>query len=124
MRDRAPPLPEVLAEIAEVAGSDAAWQLAAARGGRDITIPKNGDPPAWLVDLVGKEAAGRICQHYRSNHVFRVLIPLGSAIERQRRFADGMAQGLSVERTAGLLGVHKRTVYRHRRKDREPGLFD
>ena len=50
-------LPPLLAEIAEVAGLDAALALASARGGSRITIPAHPRADHWFARAVGMEAA-------------------------------------------------------------------
>lgn len=58
-------LPPLLAEIAEVAGLDAALALAEARGGSRITIPARPRPDHWFAQTVGMEAAEKIAAFYR-----------------------------------------------------------
>lgn len=64
MRNSEPSLPKVLAEIAEVAGREAALKVAAARGGTRVYIPRRARDKHWLPRLVGREAADRICRHF------------------------------------------------------------
>lgn len=121
-----PGLPMVLAEIAEVAGIDAAWAIARARGGQEITLPVRPGKRHWLSELVGQEAAEKICTYFRADHRLRILIPMGSALRKRQHFNEVLASGASVHRAASELGVHRRTIFRHRAKRRGngPDLFD
>jgi len=109
-------VPAALAEIAEVAGWAAAWALADAKGGQEIFIPRSAGRKHWLTLLVGFEAANLICRHYRSDHTMRLLIPMASALRRERAMLLALEAGQSSNATAAALGVHKRTVYRRRAK--------
>ncbi len=107
-------LPAVLQEIAEVAGLDAAWALARAKGGTTIFLPRRVGPRHWLSGIVGYEAARKICDHFRSNHQERVVVPMAAASQRDTRWREAIAEELSINETAERLGVHGRTVSRHR----------
>jgi hypothetical protein len=113
-------LPAVIAEIAEVAGLDAAWTLAEKRGGRDVYIPHRAIAGHWLPELVGMEAAQKICAHYRVGDTgARILIPMASAARAKARFGEVLGAGTSNSQAAELLGVHERTVRRHRKRIRQ-----
>lgn len=110
-------LPQVIAEIAEVAGPDAAWTLASARGGQQVFIPATVKSGHWLADLVGIEAAERICSHFSANgRGDTILIPMAAHVRKREVLAKAMAEGAKVDQAAGLAGVHRRTVFRHRRR--------
>ena len=115
-----PELPAVIAEIAEIAGPEAAWALARAKGGTRVFIPAEAKADHWLVELVGIEAARRICAHYRimsgnsrMNGVW-LLIPMAAAARSAERWTEALSQGLSIAETALRMGVHERTVSRRR----------
>ncbi len=121
-------LPELLAEIAEVAGLDAARQLAESHGGVrkrfPAELPKGRH---WLTDCVGREAAAKICDHFRQGTAsggFRgvyVLIPRGptGAIASARRLmAKALDEGKSASEAARIAGMTERTAYRARAKNR------
>lgn len=118
-------LPSVLQEIADVAGVEAAWALARAKGGREIFLPKTVPARHWLVEIVGLEAAQKICSHFRGNHQMRVLVPMGKQPTAQQ-WAAALAAGMSRDEMAAALGVHIRTVSRHRarQRDRDPSQGD
>lgn len=110
-------LPAVLQEIAEVAGLDAAWALARAKGGTTIFLPRRVGHRHWLAEIVGYEAARKICDHFRSNHQERVVVPMAAASQRDLRWREVLSNpDLSINDTAERLGVHGRTVSRHRAK--------
>lgn len=134
-------LPEVLREIAAVAGLEAATRLAWARGGTIVKIPRRAGPRHWLVDCLGRKAADAICAHYcvqdadgRAIGGFRLQIPLagtGTLAQTRRRLAKDLESGeLGVRAAARRNGVHERTAWRVKRKLAQPGsagqpdLFD
>ena len=120
-----PPLPGVLAEIEDAAGIDAALALARAYGGQTVYVPARPKPEHWLVDTVGLEAAGKICDLYRvRDGGARLLIPLA----RPSLLAAALARGASARDAAAAVGVHERTAFRMRRRmrrhdDRQADLF-
>lgn len=131
-------LPELLAEIAEAAGLDAAMQLAEAFGGTRKRFPAN--VPAgrhWLTDCVGRQAAEAICKNFRQvsgSERFRgvyVMIPrgpTGSVAAARRRLAQALDEGKSASEAARAAGMTERTAYRARsrsrgRDDKQGNLF-
>lgn len=115
------PLPEVVAEIASVAGHEAAWLIVRARGGQQVFIPAHAREDHWLTTLVGMDAARKICDHFKVNHRgSQVIIPMAAASQRSKRWAEALASGTPVDQVAATLGVHRRTVFRHRRKVKKP----
>jgi hypothetical protein len=110
-------LPYVIAEIAEVAGAEAAWELCRAYGGRTVYIPREATEGHWLVELVGLEAATRICRHYRAGNAgVQLLIPMAKHATAKRRLMEALEAGLSATQAASVAGVHERTAFRARRK--------
>ncbi|MBN9334697.1 helix-turn-helix domain-containing protein [Devosia sp.] len=113
-------LPQVIAEIAEVAGPDAAWALAAARGGQQVFIPATVKPGHWLADLVGLEAAEKICGHFSANgRGDTILIPMATLARKREAIARALSGGAKIDQAAGMAGVHRRTVFRHKRRRTE-----
>lgn len=120
MPDAVAPLPAVIAEIAEIAGMDAAWAIARAKGGRQVYIPAQAAPGHWLTDLVGLEAAQKICAFYRANSSgMQLLIPMGSTVRTNAEIAKAIEQGGSANQLAGEFGKHERTIRRHRARIRD-----
>ncbi|MBK5958797.1 hypothetical protein CCR97_11330 [Rhodoplanes elegans] len=127
-------LPGLLAEIAEVAGLDAALALAAARGGTRVRIPAQADDDHWLVRCVGRKAADAICIHFRqgSNRPRGVYVevPLGRTANARRVMAQALARGASAAEAARAAGMTERSAYRMRRRahrlsdDRQARFFD
>jgi hypothetical protein len=110
-------LPAVMAEIAEVAGPDAAWTLARAKGGQQVFFPAKARPDHWLAKLVGFDAAKKICEHFSvGGRGDDILIPMASAARRNQALRQALAQGLKVDQAAAAAGVHRRTVLRHRKR--------
>lgn len=128
-------LPGTLAEIAAVAGEDAALAIAAARGGTQIYIPPAPDRDHWLSRLVGHKAALAIADRLTCGvGGMRVELPLGpkGAAARLRAKVDRMIQdGEASERDiARATGYTIRGVRRRKAKlgttpdDRQLPLFD
>jgi hypothetical protein len=121
-------LPQVIAEIAEVAGPDAAWALASAKGGQQVFIPASPKDGHWLVQLVGIEAAQQICAHFSANgRGDTILIPMATNARRREALAKALSEGAKVDQAAARAGVHRRTVFRHRKRAKsngQGGLFD
>ena len=131
-------LPGALAEIAEVAGLDAALKLAEARGGTEIYVPARAGDDHWLVATVGREAADVICRHfgirpptdrgdrgrdYRdSNRGVRVSLPLGprGSIRKIRATVERMiGEGRSTNEIALACGYTSRGVEKRKARVRE-----
>lgn len=107
-------LPLVLQEIAEAASLDAAWKLAKAKGGQLVFVPAHAREEHWLTDLVGLDAATKICDYYRvQERGTQLLIPMASAAQRASLWQQALAAGGTANETAAALGVHRRTVFRH-----------
>ncbi|HRM73257.1 MAG TPA: helix-turn-helix domain-containing protein [Paracoccus sp. (in: a-proteobacteria)] len=126
-------LPPLLAEIAEVAGLDAALALAAARGGSRITIPAHPREDHWFTRAIGKEAALRLSDHFRVGNSGAVVeLPLGPAgigASTRRRIDELLRQGVSADRIACTVRVHRTTVFRRKASldqddPRQGKLFD
>ncbi len=111
-------LPQVLAEIAEVAGIEAAWELAGAVGGTYVHIPSRQMPDDhWLVELVGREAADKIAAHFAGDNArLRLLIPMARDAQRRQRLVKALEAGMSAPDAAASAGVHVRTAHRARRR--------
>jgi hypothetical protein len=118
-------LPAIMAEIAEVAGVDAAWALARAHGGTTIYIPREPFEGHWLVELVGEEAAAKICKHFRvANTGARVLIPIARQGEQRMRLVKALEAGMSAPQAASVAGMHERSAFRARKKLKKQGRGD
>jgi hypothetical protein len=113
-------LPAVLAEIAEVAGAEAAWALMSACGGTRVFIPAEPVADHWLTSLVGPEAAAKLCRHFRAGDTGQeLLIPIGRLGEQRRRLYSALEAGQSAPAAARAAGMHERTAYRARKRLRD-----
>ncbi len=111
-------LPGTLAEIARVAGAPAALALSRDKGGAVVYIPVAPGDDHWLVKSVGADAAQAIAAEFGN---CRILIPLASNrfyARAARAAAQMIEQGASTAQTARQLGIHVRTVFRHKRRMR------
>lgn len=125
-----PYLPALLAEIAEVAGIDAALAVAEAKGGQVAFIVARLRPDNWLVQAVGMEKAELLSRHFCAAGGGRIKLeipigPVGSFVaERQRRqriMAAAVERGASSNEIARMAGVTNRTARRFRsRYDGDP----
>lgn len=126
-------LPPLLAEIAEVAGEEAALALAQAYGGVRIYIPPTVDADHWISKLIGHEAALRVCDRLTAGLAGRrVDLPLGptgnnATFRAMQAHADRMIiAGRSERDIAMATGYTTRQVRRRRaaiRDDRQMNLF-
>ncbi len=111
-------LPGVLAEIAEVAGLDAALKVAEAKGGHLAYFPRVPKPDHWLVDLVGTERAVLICERVAPGdggvQESVPLGPTGSRAKMWRRMHEMIDEGRPKPEIVRTLGVHRATVQRHK----------
>lgn len=113
-------LPGILGEIAEVAGKEAAWALAMSYGGSRIYIKADASPGYWLVELVGAEAASKICAHFKVGRSGAyLLIPQAKQTEQRRRLYQALADGMSADAAALAAGMHVRSAFRARKKLKE-----
>lgn len=120
-------LPAILAEIADLIGEVAAIAIAARKGGTRIYLPARVKPDHWLVEAVGFDKAKILCEHFtvdRKRGAF-VDIPLyvggtyrqmiRAIAERVHKLDDDEESSSAIART---LGIHQRTVHRHRSRHR------
>lgn len=118
MTDDVTPLPQTLADIARVAGVPAALALSREKGGAVVYIPVAPGEDHWLVKCVGLEAARAIAAEFGN---CRILIPLAGNrfyARAARAAAQMIEEGSSTSETARQLGIHVRTVFRHKRRMR------
>lgn len=113
----ADPLPQVLADIAMIAGEEAARRVAGAVGGTRVYIPPVPNADHWLSKLLGQEAARKIADHFTAGvGPLRIDIPLGDTgfIASQQARIDAMILAGRSERDIALAcgytgrGIRKR----------------
>lgn len=118
-----PDLPALLAEIAEVAGIDAAIAIADEKGGQEVFISARLRPDNWLIRCIGADKAEILSRHFCASGGGRVKLqiplgPVGSYVaERQRRqrvMAEAVERGASSNEIAKLAGITGRSVRRFR----------
>ena len=127
-------LPGVLAEIATVAGDDAALAVAEARGGTQVYIPPAPAPDHWLSELVGHDAALAIADRLTCGvGGMRVELPLGpkgqaararAAVDRLIRAGELSERDIARATGYTIRGVRKRkALLGGDRDDRQLDLF-
>lgn len=129
-------LPGLLGDIARIAGVQAAYAVAQARGGTRISIPPRAVEGHWLTDLLGMETADCVCRGLatldnegRLRGIRDEIIPRGPAslLSNARRVArQALADGKPAREAARLAGLHERTVWRikaEKEDDSQGSLF-
>lgn len=70
----------VLAQIAQIAGEDAALAIARERGGTQVYFPPAPRPDHWLCRLIGQQRALAVCEELTCGVLGRrVDLPIGPA---------------------------------------------
>ena len=102
-------LPGVLAEVAEVAGHDAAIQLALEFGGESIHVPRKGHLNSGhrLTEALGSDAVLAICRHFSGESLY---IPMA----RRLMVRHLAGQGMTNRHIARRLGLSIRTTRHYR----------
>jgi len=109
-------LPEILREIAALAGLDAALKVAEAVGGTRVYVPRRPGADHWLTRAVGADAAARIAEHLTTGQTgLHIEFPRGpqGSYNRERRartrlLTDLAAQGLQPTEIARRAGITRR----------------
>ena len=119
-------LPALLADIANVAGIEAARSVARARGGTVVYFPSantiNGGGGRWLVEAVGETTALQISAIFPMGQA--VSIPLWLDGDRRRlKVAELTREGRGVNDIARAIGCTTRSVFRYRQRLKKEGLL-
>lgn len=123
-------LPGILAEIAEIAGREAAELVAQFKGGGRVYIPPSAGLRSdhWLATVIGPEKALKIAKALGDPIGYRVDIPLGPTCEGARvaraRTSAVLAltlDGASATAIAHRLGITDRAVRMIRKRLRRTG---
>lgn len=112
-------LPGILAEIAEVAGEDAALTIARVRGGTQIYVPPLPDNDHWLCRLIGRDEARAVCERLTCGvGPRRVDLPLGptGSLAKARARVDAMIADDRSERDIALATGYTTRAIRRRRQ--------
>lgn len=126
-------LPGILAEIAAVAGEDAALKVAAVRGGTAVYFPPVPTNDHWLCRLIGRDEAKAVCERLTCGvGSIRIDVPTGPAgrAAKARAQVDAMIREGRSERDIALAtGYTGRSIRRRRlivegpREERQLSLF-
>jgi hypothetical protein len=124
-------LPGILADIADIAGTEVALKIAQSHGGTRVDLPPQAKEGHWLTELLGFETADKICRGLavidgddRLVGLQRHVIPRGAAslmLTARRKAAEALDQGKSVREAARISGLHERTIFRMKRHDNRQG---
>jgi hypothetical protein len=109
-------LPELLVEMAQVAGLQAAISIAQARGGNRAHIPHKAGDDHWLVQLVGRHASDLLMDHFGGKELNVPLGPVGSRAERWRRMYKMIGENSTSRQITNACGISRDTVKYHRAK--------
>ncbi len=123
-----PYLPGVLALIAKEIGIDCAIELAKARGGRSVWIPKQPSPDHTIVSIVGLEDAIQLSRLLGGGNVLIPCGNIGGAAGRRAQIERLLSEGVPNGQIAAEVDVHIRTVERvaatlRDAQGAEPSLF-
>lgn len=123
-----PYLPGVLALIADKIGVECAVELAKARGGQTVWIPKEPLPRHAISRIVGLDNAIQLNQLLGFGNVLIPCGNLGGAAGRRARIEQLLAQGVPMGQIAAEVDVHIRTVERtaaaiRAAENTQPSLF-
>lgn len=121
-----PFLPPLLDDIAEAAGLQAALLLMREYGGKRVYIPVRAPEGHWLVRLVGREPADKICalfatridsEREKSRHGAEITIPIagaGAMGAARRRAMELLDKGAPVNEVVRVSGVCQRTAWNYK----------
>jgi hypothetical protein len=120
-------LPGILGDIADIAGNEAAYEVARSHGGTRVSIPPRATEGHWLTELLGFETADKICQGLATldpdgklRGVQNEIIPRGPAsllTAARRRAQEALDEGKSAREAARIAGLHERTIWRMKAKE-------
>lgn len=108
-------LPELMVELAKVAGVEAAVTICDRYGGNRVYIPRHASDHHWLVHCVGRVAANAICEHFANPTGIELELPTGARLTRTQRRAKLeklIREGYSSSEITRRLGVTRRSVSR------------
>lgn len=111
-------LPGILAEIAAVAGEDAALKIAAVRGGTQVYFPPVPSNGHWLCRLIGRDEAKAVCHRLTCGvGPLRAEIPTGEVarVVARRAKVDAMIREGRSERDIALATGYTGRAVRRRR---------
>lgn len=109
-------LPQILQEVADLAGLGAALQLASARGGRRLYVPQQ--PTDQFIADIGAKAARALSELY-PNEIINVPLGPEGVLKRARRIAEeALERGASAGEAAALSGFSERMMYIRKAKRR------
>ncbi len=109
-------LPGILAEIAAIAGEDAALQIARAKGGMIayVPLPTNLRAGHWLAEAVGLHKGRLIAERFGGGACEIPIAGAGNRAQTHAAIRRAIDDGLSTQKIAHLVGVSLNTVKRHR----------
>ena len=119
--------PGILGDIVDAAGPLAAYRVAEAKGGAPAYFPRpeNLTDDHWLVTTCGWDAARAIARRVGGCREEVPLGPLaGNRAAVHRAVRSGLAEGLSGNAVALLVGVTARTVRNIKRDGHDGQLVD
>lgn len=103
--------------IKEALGEAKALKLLEAKGGQEVYIPtpENLLDSHWLVEILGRPLAVKMCERFQKEKLSLPLNPLdGKRWELHRQVIDMSLSGASVNVIVAATGLHARTIRRLR----------
>lgn len=102
---------QILTELAEVAGWDAAIKIADMRGGTQIRIPQEPAPEHWLWDLLGEQAARAISARYGGSCLWVPKNDADSLRMRNEQIRADRRAGATINALAQRYRLTDRQIY-------------
>jgi hypothetical protein len=113
------PLPHLLAELADVAGTGAALAFAAEYGGRIVYVPRTLAPDHRFIAVLGREGAERLVELRGGENVTIPYGPAGTVAQARRRMVQALEAGKSGNEAAAAGGMTQRTAFRIKKRMRD-----
>ncbi|MGI6245003.1 MAG: hypothetical protein ACOYJQ_04465 [Pseudochelatococcus sp.] len=121
----------ILRGIADAAGLEAALAIADHAGGTRVSFPAPSrlTPEHWLVGLLGRDAALKVCGHFQAGYggaIVSIPSPVNdfrsAAVQREKAMLRAFFSTATIDEAARTVSVDRSTVIRHFRRLRDDGF--
>lgn len=103
----------LLNRFADIIGLEGAIAIGRAKAGQQICIPKKAPPGHWLCDLIGADAAEKMCAEFCDIKFVIPAVLSGAKRQRAMAIAEMVEQGLSLNEIVMRTGLSRSTVRVH-----------
>lgn len=108
----APAYCDTLQRLIGAVGEERARLVCKAYGGQRRKVPAGTVRASWLRDLLGDEGAQAVIDAFGAGEITIPMGPWSGPAARRRAVASGLNNDLSTAKAAALAGVHERTAWR------------